>query len=453
MIAVERKDFSTAKTFVSQALAHDPNNSYARNLQVQLSKRDGNQTDLMQALNRTVADAPKDAAPLINRAAAHLQAKEFDAADKDISAALALNPTSLQAFETRANIARARGNFEGAIDALTAALAAYPGNGPVLTERAEAYRQLNKFDLALADTEAALKTGLVSPSLRLLRINILIQKGDPPAVATEATQLVSENPSSDFALVAAGKTYAALGMRDKAMSAFDRALALKPYAYIYINRSQVRPESDLQPKLQDLDAALKLEPNQEDALAEKARLLSKAGKHAEAIDLYDRAIKSALDGSYLELGRAIALQRAGRIAEAKTAFDSMRVKAKSAGDFNRMCWAKAINDVLLESALEDCRQAQRMSPDYPGLNGSLGMVLLKLGKLQEARAAFDKAVAAKSDEDAYMGRAIVRSRLGDAAGATADAAEAHRRRPDIDDTFAGYGLRFKDASSASSVAH
>ena len=182
-----------------------------------------------------------------------------------------------------------------------------------------------------------------------------------------------------------------------------------------------------------------IEPNQEDALAEKARLLSKAGKHAEAIDLYDRAIKSALDGTYLELGRAIALQRAGRTAEAKAAFDSMRAKAKSAGDLNRMCWAKAVNDVLLQSALEDCRQGQRMNPDYPGLNASLGMVLLKLGKLAEARAAFDKAVAAKSDEDAYKGRAIVRSRMGDAAGARADAAEARRRRrmsttrlPDMD---------------------
>jgi len=144
---------------------------------------------------------------------------------------------------------------------------------------------------------------------------------------------------------------------------------------------------------------------------------------------------------------------AGRTAEAKAAFDSMRAKAKSAGDFNRMCWAKAVNDVLLQSALEDCRQGQRMNPDYPGLNTSLGMVLLKLGKLAEARAAFDKAVAAKSDEDAYMGRAIVRSRMGNAAGARADAAEARRRRADVDDTFAGYGLRLEGGSTASSASH
>lgn len=453
MIAVERKDFPAATAFVAQALASDPNNSYARRLQAQLAKREGNQTAVMQALSKAVADAPKDSAPLINRAAAHLQSREYDAADQDISAALSLDPGNAEALNTRADIARARGNFAGAVDALTAALAAHPGNGPVLATRAEAYRQMSKFDEALADTDSALKTGLISPSIRLLRINILIQKGDPLAVATEAAQLVSENPSSDFALVAAGKTYAALGMRDKAMSSFDRALALKPYAYIYINRSQVRPESDLQGKLQDLDAAIKLEPNQEDALAEKARLLSKAGKHAEAIDLYDRAIKSALDGTYLELGRAIALQRADRTAEAKAAFDSMRAKAKSAGDFNRMCWAKAVNDVLLQSALEDCRQGQRMNPDYPGLNASLGMVLLKLGKLAEARAAFDKAVAAKSDDDAYMGRAIVRSRMGDAAGARADAAEARRRRADVDDTFAGYGLRLEGGSTASSASH
>ena len=129
----------------------------------------------------------------------------------------------------------------------------------------------------------------------VLRINIRLQQGNLPAVAAETEQLVKENPTSDFAWVVAGKTYAAIGMRQKAMDSFDRAIAIKPYSYIYINRSQARPYSDMVGKLADLDAALKLEPDQEDALAEKARLLSKQGRHAEAIELYDRAIKTALD--------------------------------------------------------------------------------------------------------------------------------------------------------------
>src|SRR5438105_12337286 len=192
-------------------------------------------------------------------------------------------------MQLHAQLALARGDYAAAIQTLTAALKSFPSNGPMLAQRAEAYRQTRDYNAAIADTEAALKTGFVSPSIRLLRINIFLQQGDLTSVAAENDQLVKENPTSDFALVVAGKTYAALGMRAKAMESFNRAIAIKPYSYIYINRAEARPDSDLQGKLADLDAALKVEPDQEDALAEKGYLLSKQGRHSEAIALYDRA--------------------------------------------------------------------------------------------------------------------------------------------------------------------
>ena len=76
------------------------------------------------------------------------------------------------------------------------------------------------------------------------------------------------------------------------------------------------------------------------------------------------------------------------------------------------------------------------------------MALLKLGKDRDAIAAYDKAVAIHTGADAYMGRAIARARLGDPSGAKADALEARRLRPDIDDTFEQYGL-----NTAAELAH
>jgi tetratricopeptide (TPR) repeat protein/transglutaminase-like putative cysteine protease len=451
-IAVNRKDYVTAKKFVAAALAQEPNNSVARALQAALSKREGDDGQALRSLDAAIANSPHDITALLNRASALVDAKKFDLAEKDVASALALEPGNLRALKERAEIARTKGDFSGVVSALTTVLVSSPSDGSVLEKRAEAYRQLSKFDLALADTDAAMKAGLVSPELRLLRINILVAKGDVAGVAIEVDRLVKENPTSDFAFVAAGKVYAAIGMRDKAMASFDRALAIRPYAYIYLNRSQVRSPADIQGRLADIEAALKLEPDQEDTLAEKARLLSKAGKHAEAIQLYDEAMKLALDGSYLELSRAIALQKAGRAAEAKSAFDAVYRRAKTAGDFNRICWAKALDDVLLESALEDCRHAIRLDSRYPDVNESLGLVLLKLGKLQEALSALNTAVERQSGAETYLIRAIVRSRLGDHSGAHADATEARRRRADVDDRVAEYGLKFAEAPALTAPA-
>lgn len=335
----------------------------------------------------------------------------------------------------------ARGDYKAAVEALTAALKATPSSASVLMQRAAAYQQLGEFGRALADTDAALKAGFASPGLRLQRINILMQEGDLAAAGAEADKLVQENPNSEFAMVAAGKTYSAMGMKKEAMESFDRAIAINPVPYIYINRSQVRPFADLQGKLADLDASLKIDPKYEESLTEKARILSKAGRHAEAIALYDQAINSALDSKYLQLGRAIALERAGRMTEAAKAFEWEGARAKTAGDFIRLCWSKAVNDVALQSAVSDCRAALRLDPEYRGASDSLGMALLKLGKLPDALAAYNQAVAQKPGATAYMGRAIVKARLGDKNGARADAAEARRRRPDVDDMFAEYGLK------------
>lgn len=443
MIAMQRRDYKAALDLASEALKRDPDNHYARHLQAQLLKRESGEKGAMQAYDEAVARAPKDTTALLTRAFAHMQAKNFEAAEKDIDAMVAIAPTEPRAMLARGSLAASRGDHKAAVKAYTAALNAAPANAPVLAQRAESYRQLGEFDLALADTDAALKAAVAAPHLRLLRVNVLLQQGNLAAADAEADRLVQENPASEYALVAAGKTFSAVGKKQKAMATIDRAIAVNPVPYIYVNRSQVRPFADLAGKLADLDAALKIEADYEDALAEKAQLLSKAGRHAEAIDLYDRAIKAALDGDDLRLSRAIALDRAGRKAEAQTILESERAKAKTAADFSRLCWTKAINDVALSAALDDCNSALRLDPEHRNVNNSRGMALLKLGRNQDARASYDGAIAKKSGASAYMGRAIARARLGDLSGAQADAEQARKLRPDIDETFEEYGLKPK----------
>jgi tetratricopeptide (TPR) repeat protein len=82
------------------------------------------------------------------------------------------------------------------------------------------------------------------------------------------------------------------------------------------------------------------------------------------------------------------------------------------------------------------------------------MVLLKLGKLDDALAAYDKAVAHGTGADSLFGRAIVYDRKGDHGHSQADASAARKLDPDIDDEFAQYyGLKLDRAPAVATAGH
>ena len=114
---------------------------------------------------------------------------------------------------------------------------------------------------------------------------------------------------------------------------------------------------------------------------------------------------------------------------------------------NNLCWSKATANIELNSALDDCRAALKLEPDAGAFLDSLGMVLLRLGRLDEAMAAYDKAIDSRTGAASFMGRAIVRARKGDAVGAEADRASAAKLSTRIEEQFAGYDLRLSDEVS------
>ena len=126
-----------------------------------------------------------------------------------------------------------------------------------------------------------------------------------------------------------------------AMKAFDTALGIKPDALVYINRAQSRPFTDRTGRLADLDAALKLEPANPDALAEKAEQLAADGDVKAAKQLYDHLVELAPDVRFYKIRRAVMLSKTGSVDEAAKLFTQLRSEARSASDLNGLCWAKA----------------------------------------------------------------------------------------------------------------
>lgn len=376
----------------------------------------------------------------------HYSKEDLDKADEAFSQVLRDEPGDAYASLQRGLIRLDQDRPEEAIADFDAALASSPTNAEALAKRASAYYSLGNYDKAFADSEAAVKSGAPSAELRLLRANILRRQGKPDLVVTEAELLMSEHPKSDYALVAAGKIFSAAGRRDKAIAAFDRALAVTREAYVYINRSQVRAPDDHAGQMSDLDEALKLEPDSADALALKVRLLLRLRRFQEAVQLLDRSLAADPDAPLdLRRRRAVALHKSGRIDESEKAFAEVRSRSEKAVDFNNLCWDKATANIMLESAIEDCRKALELRPETPSYLDSLGMALLRLGKLDEAADAYGRALAKTRLAPSLMGRAIIHARKGDLERAKADRAEALKLNPDIELEFADYGLDFPDA--------
>jgi tetratricopeptide (TPR) repeat protein len=96
------------------------------------------------------------------------------------------------------------------------------------------------------------------------------------------------------------------------------------------------------------------------------------------------------------------------------------------------CWIRGVAAQELDAALADCGAALAGAPDNSGYLDDRGLVLFRLGRMQEARAVYDTAIAHDSrlSSALYM-RGVIAKKMGDAAAGDADIAAAEARAPKI----------------------
>lgn len=401
----------------------------------------GRTDEAISDFTRAIALEPKNATALANRGIARVWKAEFAAAVADLDAAAAITPLHPVIFRARGLIAEQKGDSKAAIEAFTAALDIEPNQSFALGHRAIAHRQAGNDDAALLDSEAALKLNPQWVDLYLLRANIFRGRGEVDEALKQAAVLENGGFTDPYAFVAAASVYNAFKKREDAIRMYDRAIAISPEPYIYLNRGLRRPKSDIAGRKADFEAALKLDPKYADALTAKARLEAENGNVAGAIAIYSAVLHDASDDVDALVNRGIAYVRSGDPVRAEKDFAQARAKVSKAVDFNNICWIKATAGVALESALSDCNAALAKEPDFPGFLDSRGLVLLRLGRLDDAVADYDRALAkAPRMPSSLFGRAIAQARKGEKAKSDVDYAAALRANPDVEAEFEDYGI-------------
>jgi tetratricopeptide (TPR) repeat protein len=87
----------------------------------------------------------------------------------------------------------------------------------------------------------------------------------------------------------------------------------------------------------------------------------------------------------------------------------------------------------LQAALADCNGSLRLRPS-PMAFGTRGLVLLKLGRFDEAIADYDAELKINAERPASLyGRGVARRKKGDVAGGDADIAAAKALKGDVAD--------------------
>ena len=392
-------------------------------------------------LDRALALDPKADIAWADRGLAYLGKGNSELARKDLDAAFAINPRNAVVFRGRGTLALNAGKLPEAIAAFSTSLELEPKSAYALGMRARAYVRRGEYEKALADGAEAIRLWPSYIDMYSLRAGIFRNEGQIDKAVDEAESLVVANADNASAYIAAGAIYYSVKKNTEAMHAFDRAVEIEPAEASYLARARYRPRTDMASKRSDAEAALKLNPRSLNALGMLAWIQTDAREYMNAVETLNAALAIEDDSYGLLIQRGIAYAKSDRSALADKDFAAARAKATSATDLNNICWQLATAGVALASALEACDSALAKGSAWPAFNDSRGFVLLRLGRYDDAIAAYDTALKAIPTYPASLyGRGVAKRRKGDVSGSDADIQTALAANADIGGEFAAYGV-------------
>jgi tetratricopeptide (TPR) repeat protein len=450
--AAETAKKATPAAATTTAAADAPKTAADYAAEGQTAFRQNRLDEAMSQVNKALRLDPENVQALTIRGMVFVSRYNWEAAGADFELATKIDPSQRMALEGLGQVRLVQGRYDDAVDAANKALAIYPNDLYGLTNRANAYLYQGKTDLARKDAEAArdldpdasnvilvlvevdVRDGKVEEARDLLRHG-LVNEPDNIGLHRRLAELYENCSGLDADKCAASKV--------QAVGEWDKVIAARPSAYAYAMRAQDRPKSDRQQKLDDIDAAIKLEPKNEIPLLVRAALWLSEKNYDKAMEDADAATAlSPKDEQTLSIRAKVYLAQ-GKTDKALAEYDAIKAaNPRSPSVFNSSCWTRATHNIQLDTALADCNTAVSLAPKAAAYLDSRGFVNLRLGRLDDARKDYDAALAIVPDLPASMyGRGLVRLRKGDKAGGQADLAAARKVFSAVDAEFASYGVK------------
>lgn len=251
--------------------------------------------------------------------------------------------------------------------------------------------------------------------------------------------------AADYAL--RGEAHLSRGDPNAAIADLDEAIHLAPDqpAY-YLARARAHvAENQLDAASVDLDKIVSLDPKNVDALLLRASVRLSHQDSAGAMADVNAASTLTPSGSTYSRDIAslyIALDQPASALPLLDAWIRMHDNDVLLGSaLNARCWARSLNNQLLDDALSDCRKAIKRDGENPAYLESLGLVQLRLGKYSESIHVYERALAQNSGSAwTHYGLGLAKIRIGQNGAGNADLVAARAIDPGIDAQAAKFGL-------------
>jgi tetratricopeptide (TPR) repeat protein len=391
----------------------------------------GRHADAIAEFQALLAWQPHDVPAMLQLGLAEKARGNLDTASDWLSRACAEDPASAVARFYYGEVLYNRGLNEPALQALREAIARNPDYAEAHYLLAFVYGDIGRHEEAREATKQAIK---LNPTLARAQANLALERY-APAGAPAAAQRTGARPQiiegRALAHYNLGLAFRQKGLLEEALREYgvaleageDRRMTLQAMAEVRLLRRELPLALEL------YDALVREHADSPKLWNERGVCLHQAGRRAEAIASYERAV--AVDPGYQLAWNNLGVARAGEPPEA--AVESFR--RALAGD--RPLFAARLNLGLLylqrhqlRHALEEYQTALgEQSGSGVAWNG-VGLVLMELRRFEDARNAFGRAVDADPGmAGAHYNLSFVLSQLGDFDGALRETRRALELEP------------------------
>lgn len=364
-------------------------------------------------LDRLVAEYPKLAGAHYARSLVALRFEQFDLAEKSAREALRLDPESRDDTLLLIGVLVRKGELTEA-DTLVAKLVKQ-AKGEEKSEVRMTYARLlldaSHREAARTQLRQTLEQDPKNQDARYALGVMAFTDGDLDQAEGMFTPLLADAERGGDAAYQLGRVAEARNQYDKALELYRRVNSGGQAIEAAVRQAAIMTRTGKVAEGRELLEQLRRQfpPLGPRLTLAEAEMLMDAGLNADALSVYDEALKANPGDSGLLYGRSLVYEKMGEFPQAEA--DLRRILATNQEDaraMNALGYMLAVNTDRFEEARKLIEAALQRSPDDPAVIDSMGWVLYKLGHLEESRGYLEKALAKAADPEisAHLGEVL-----------------------------------------------